>query len=293
VKFRVTHSTRYEYEESIPLSHNIVRLRPRDSSMQVCLRHELFILPAPAARTVGLDYFGNHITWFSLQEPHMVLRIASQSEVQVEPPARPDLSHGQSWEEVIHTLTTTPDARALAARQFSFESPHVPLSADLAEYARVSFTSGRPFLQCVFDLTERIYNDFEFLPGSTAVGTPVADVFHSRQGVCQDFAHLQIACLRSMGFAANYVSGYIATHPPPGKERLTGADASHAWVSVYAPDSGWVDFDPTNGLMPSDSHVTVAWGRDYDDVGPTKGILIGGQRHWLDVSVDVVPIEES
>ncbi len=292
MKFRITHSTRYEYEESIPLSHNVVRLRPRDFSMQTCLRHELLVIPAPAVKTVGLDYFGNHIAWFSLQESHTVLRIAAESEVQVDPAARPDLTRGPAWEQVLQILPAAPDAETLAARQFSFESPHVPLSSELAGYARVSFAPGAPFLRCVLDLTERIYHDFEFLPGSTGVGTPVVDVFRSRQGVCQDFAHLQISCLRSMGFAARYVSGYVATYPPPGQSRLTGADASHAWVSVYSPEFGWMDFDPTNGLIPSDAHITVAWGRDYDDVGPAKGILIGGQRHWMDVAVDVVPIEE-
>jgi transglutaminase-like putative cysteine protease len=293
MKFRITHSTRYEYDESIPLSHNVVRLRPRDQGVHDCLRHDLFVLPAPAVQTVGFDYFGNHVTWFSLQEPHNVLRIAAQSEVQVNPAARPDLSQSLPWEQVVRMLASAPDAETITARQFTFESPYVPLFSDLADYARLSFGPEWPILQCVLDLTERIYHDFEFLPGSTTVGTPVVDVFRSRQGVCQDFADLEIACLRSMGLAARYVSGYIATRPPPGQERLTGADASHAWVSIYAPGFGWVDFDPTNGLMPSDAHITVAWGRDYDDVGPTRGILIGGQRHWLDVSVDVVPIEAS
>jgi len=293
VKFRVTHSTRYEYEESIPLSHNIVRLRPRDFDLQTCLRHELLVMPAPAVKTVGLDYFGNHVTWFSLQESHTTLKIAAESEVQVEPAARPDLSQGPSWEQVLQMLPGSSEMQTLAARQFNFESPHVPFASELAAYGQVSFAPGAPFLQCVLDLTKRIYRDFKFLPGSTEVGTPVADVFRTRQGVCQDFAHLQLCCLRSMGFAARYVSGYVATHPPPGQARLTGADASHAWTSVYAPDHGWVDFDPTNGLMPSDAHITVAWGRDYDDVGPAKGILIGGQRHWMDVAVDVVPIEVS
>jgi transglutaminase-like putative cysteine protease len=293
MKYRITHSTRYEYEESIPLSHNVVRLRPRDFETQVCLRHELFVLPSPAVRNLGIDYFGNQVTWFSLQEPHMVLRIAALSEVQVDPVPPPDVAGGPSWEQILQTLTTSPEPQTLAARQFSFESPYVPISDELAEYAVSSFAPGRPFLQGVLDLTERIYRDFKFLPGSTSVGTPVADVFRTRKGVCQDFAHLQLGCLRSMGLAARYISGYIATHPPPGQERLTGADASHAWISVYLPGHGWIDFDPTNGVMPSDAHVTVAWGRDYDDVGPAKGILIGGQRHWLDVSVDVVPIEAS
>ena len=270
-----------------------MRLRPRDYSLQTCLRHELIILPAPAVKSFGLDYFGNHIHWFSLQEPHTVLRIAAQSEVQVEPAIQRDPSQGPSWEQVLLTLTEPPDAETLAARQFSFESPYVPFSAELADYARASFAPGLPFLRCVLHLTKRIYHDFKFLPGSTAIDTPILDIFRSRQGVCQDFAHLQIGCLRSLGLAARYVSGYIATYPPPGQDRLVGADASHAWVSAYAPEFGWIDFDPTNGLMPSDSHITVAWGRDYGDVGPAKGILIGGQRHWLDVSVDVVPIQAS
>jgi len=293
VKFRVTHTTQYEYEESIPLSHNIVRLRPRDFGLQTCLRHELLVIPEPAVKTVGPDYFGNHVTWFSLQESHTALKIAAESEVQVDPAARPDLTRGPSSEQVLQILAGATDVQTFAALQFSFESPHVPLSSELAAYASASFATGAPFLQGVLHLTERIYHDFKFLPGSTEVGTPVADVFRTRQGVCQDFAHLQLCCLRSMGFAARYVSGYVATHPPPGQARLTGADASHAWTSVYAPDHGWVDFDPTNGLMPSDAHITVAWGRDYDDVGPAKGILIGGQRHWMDVAVDVVPIEVS
>lgn len=291
MKYRVTHSTRYEYDETIPLSHNLVRLRPRDHAMQVCLRHELFVLPSPAVVSVDQDYFGNQVTWFSVQERHTALNICGHSEVQVNPPTRPNLSVGPSWEQVVETLIAAPDAQTLDARQFSFESPHVTLSSDLANYAQVSFTPGRPLLESVFDLTERIYHDFKFLPGSTKVGTPVAEVLRARQGVCQDFSNLQIGCLRSLGLAARYVSGYIVTYPPPGKERLAGADASHAWISVYAPGYGWVDFDPTNGLMPSDEHITVAWGRDYEDVGPTRGILIGGQRHWLDVAVDVVPLE--
>ena len=292
MKFRIMHSTRYEYEESIPLSHNVVLMRPRDFALQTCLRHELHVMPGPAVRTVGIDYFGNHITWFTLQQSHTVLNIAAESEVQVHPAIGPDPYQGISWEQVLQILPVNLDVPTLAARQFSFESPHVPLCAELAEYARPSFIPGAPLLQCVRDLTERIYHDFEFLPGSTGVGTTVMEVLHSRQGVCQDFAHLQIGCLRSMGFAARYVSGYVATYPPPGQTRLTGADASHAWVSVYAPEAGWVDFDPTNGLMPSDAHVTVAWGRDYDDVGPAKGILIGGRRHTMDVAVDVVPVDE-
>ena len=291
MKFRVLHTTRYEYEESIPLSHNVVRLRPRDFNLQTCLSHELQVIPAPGVKTVGLDYFENLTAWFSIQESHTSLRIDAESHVQVEASPFPNLSDGPSWEQVLRILPAAPDAQTLAARQFTFESRHVPLLSELAGYARVSFTAGAPFLECVLDLTERIYNEFHFLPGSTTVGTPVVNVLHSRQGVCQDFAHLQIGCLRSMGFAARYVSGYVATHPPPGQPRLTGADASHAWVSVYAPGFGWLDFDPTNGIMPSDAHITIAWGRDYDDAGPAKGVLIGGRHHSMDIAVDVISVE--
>ncbi len=293
MKYRVTHSTRYGYEEAIPLSHNVVLLRPRDHATQTCLQHQLILLPAPAVKNDGFDYFGNHVTWFSLQEPHMVLRIAAESEVEVQPNPDLDLDGGPTWEQALQLLTAAPDAETLASVEFTFESSHVPWSPELAEFARPSFAAERPFLRCVLDLTQRIYHDFKFLAGSTKIETPVVDVLHSGEGVCQDFAHLQICCLRSLGFSARYVSGYIATAPPPGQERLVGADASHAWISVFVPGSEWVDFDPTNGIMPSDGHITLAWGRDYDDVGPTKGILIGGKHHWLDVSVDVVPVDES
>ena len=291
MRYHVTHTTRYEYTDPVTLSHNLLRLRPRDHGMQSLLHHELQLSPTPAVGSERLDYFGNCVVWFSLQEPHHELTITASSEVQVDLLLQPDAAHGPSWEQVRQTLLTASDARTLSARQFSFDSPHVRRGPELAEYARASFPAGQPFLQCVLDLTERIHRDFEFLPGSTTVGTPVLDVLHTRRGVCQDFAHLQIGCLRSLGLAARYVSGYIATTPPPGRPRLTGADASHAWLSVFEPDFGWMGFDPTNGIMPSDSHITLAWARDYDDLGPVKGILVGGRRQRLKVSVDVVPAE--
>jgi transglutaminase-like putative cysteine protease len=291
MKYRVTHSTRYGYDEAIPLSHNVVRMKPREHKTQSCLQYQLLVLPAPTARNEGFDYFGNHVTWFSLQEPHTVLRIAAHSEVQVLAAGPYDLERGITWEEALQVLNLSPDREVLAAREYVFESPHVPWSAELANFARPSFPARRPYLACLMDLTQRIHTGFNFLAGSTAIDTSVEEVFHSHQGVCQDFAHLQICCLRSLGFSARYVSGYLVTSPPPGKERLTGADVSHAWVSAHVPGAGWVDFDPTNGIMPSDAHITLAWGRDYDDVGPARGILLGGRRHWMDVSVDVAPVE--
>jgi len=259
--------------------------------MQNCLQHELVVAPTPALSRERLDYFGNYVVWFSLHAPHTELTITARSEVEVELGLQPDATQGASWEQVRQTLLTASDAQTLSARQFSFDSPYVRRSPEMADYADASFPRGRPFLECVMDLTERIHHDFEFLPGSTKVGTPVLDVLRTRRGVCQDFAHLQIGCLRSLGLPARYVSGYIATTPPPGQPRLMGTDASHAWVSVFEPDFGWIDFDPTNGLIPSDSHITVAWARDYDDLAPVKGILVGGQHQRLKVEVDVAPAD--
>jgi transglutaminase-like putative cysteine protease len=292
LKYRITHSTTYDYADAVSLSHNIARLRPRDSgSQQICLRHDLSVLPAPSDRSDSLDYFGNHVAYFSLQESHNQLKIAACSEVEITPTFPPDFSLGPSWEKVRDELLASADPETRFAREFTFDSTYVVRSAELANYALRSFAPNQPFLSCVLGLTERIHGEFEFLPGATKVGTPVADVLRMRKGVCQDFAHVQLGCLRSLGFAARYVSGYIVTTPPPGQRRLQGADVSHAWVGVFAPGLGWTDFDPTNGLMPSDSHITVGWARDYDDIGPVRGVVVGGRRQHLDVSVDVAPVE--
>ncbi len=291
MRFRITHRTRYGYRETVLLSHNVAQLRPRESGTQKAGHHELVVCPQPSTRSSGVDYFGNHVTWFSVQEPHTELTITANSEVDVSLALRPDVSKGPSWEEVRDAIFKSPLPQLKFARQFTLDSPHVKRSPEFVNYALPSFAAGRPFLESVLDLTKRIHREFKFLPGSTRVGTPVSDVLQTRRGVCQDFAHLQISCLRSLGLAARYVSGYVVTIPLPGQPRLAGADVSHAWVSAFAPDFGWVDFDPTNGLMPSDGHVTIGWARDYDDVGPVRGILIGGRQQEMDVSVDVVPVE--
>ncbi len=293
MRYNVTHITRYEYPDAVTLSHNLLRLRPRDHERQKALDYKLTVSPTPSVLKERVDYFGNHVVWFSLHEPHTQLTITACSEVNVDLVLQPDVKQGKSWEQVRGTLLNPSNARTLSARQVTFDSPYIYRSPELAEYARPCFPEGRSFLQCVLDLTERIHDDFAFIPGSTRVGTPVLEVLRNRRGVCQDFAHLEIGCLRSLGLAARYVSGYLATTPPPGQPRLTGADASHAWISVFEPDFGWIDFDPTNGVMPSDSHVTVAWGRDYDDLGPVKGILVGGRGQRLKVSVDVAPVATS
>jgi transglutaminase-like putative cysteine protease len=292
MRYDIVHVTEYAYGEPVPLCHNVARLRPRETARQTCLRHELEISPSPAVLRNQVDFFGNPVASFSVQNPHLLLSVTARSEVEVNAAVAPLGLFPMSWEEAVSVLASGRDPEARAARQYVFESPQIRANAELADYARPSFTPGRPLTEALLDLTRRIHEEFRFVKGSTSVGTPVMDVFRSRQGVCQDFAHLEIACLRSMGLAARYVSGYIVTEPPPGQARQVGADASHAWVSAYVPGSDWVDLDPTQGCFADEGHITVAWARDYDDVAPLKGILLGGQQQSLRVAVDVVPVSD-
>jgi transglutaminase-like putative cysteine protease len=239
-----------------------------------------------------LDFFGNPVTSFSVQNSHLSLSVTARSEVDVQSAPGPSGLFPMTWEEAKGILASGLDPEVRLARQFVFESPQVRHEAALADYAAASFLSGRPLSEALLDLTRRIHEDFRFQQGCTSVGTPVLQVFASRQGVCQDFAHLQIGCLRSLGLAARYVSGYIVTEPPPGQSRQVGADASHAWVSAFVPGTGWLDLDPTQGRPADEDHITVAWARDYDDVAPLKGILLGGQQQSLRVSVDVLPVPD-
>jgi len=292
MKYHVTHVTEYGYGEVVPLSHNVLHLAPRDTWRQQCVWSKIDVLPEPAVVRQRTDFFGNHVAWLAIQEPHATLRVTSASEVDVEPLHLPDHFTGDPWEDAVATLRARPDTFTTEALQFTFDSPYITRHEHLADYARTSFNPARPLLECVTDLTNRIYKEFTFDSSVTCVGTPVLDVLQHKHGVCQDFAHLQIGCLRSLGLAARYVSGYIVTNPQPGRDRLVGADASHAWLSVFFPGYGWIDFDPTNGLLPSDQHITVAWARDYDDLAPVKGVIIGGKRHSLRVGVDVIPIPD-
>lgn len=289
MKYRITHRTEYFYGETVPLCHNLIRLRPRDTATQVCVGYELATDPAPANQRDRVDFFGNHTTWMAIQQPHRKLSIRSKSEVEVTARSKEETSESPAWDEVPAMLRARLDATSLGVLEYTFESPYVPKDAALADYARPSFPSGRALLECVTEFTRRIFKEFTFDRDATNISTPVLNVLESRRGVCQDFAHLAIGCLRSLGLAARYVSGYLATTPPPGKERLVGADASHAWISVFIPEIGWVDFDPTNGLIPAGDHITVGWARDYDDLSPVKGVMVGGDRHSLNYSVDVVP----
>ena len=289
MRYRVTHSTRYSYSEHVTLCHNVAHLLPRTTAVQTCHLSELSIAPLPVAVNEWTDLFGNRQASFSIQEPHNELTVTAISEVDLLPaPGLAVDAADVSWEQTVEYLKTAGDETAIEARLYVLESGFIEFSAAVQQYAESSFAAGRPLLQAVEDLMHRIYADFDYVPGFSSIATPLSAVLAHRKGVCQDFAHLAIACLRMQGLAARYVSGYLETIPPEGKERLVGADASHAWFSVFAPQVGWIDFDPTNAQIPAEQHITVAWGRDYADVAPLKGVIFGGgEDHELEVSVDV------
>ncbi len=283
--YDIRHRTTFSYEEVVSVSHHVLHLTPRTHPRQTCLASETSIEPRAAVDSVGEDYFGNPVEYLTVQEPHRQLVVDAHARVEVRAAAEPfALEQSQPWEAVRDSLA---HGGALCAYEFAFPSPYVAFDDDIDGYARESFSPGRPILAAAMDLTGRIFREFRYRGGVSDVSTPVNEVFAMRQGVCQDFAHLQIACLRSVGLAARYVSGYLLTRPPEGKEKLVGSDASHAWVAVFAGDLGWVDFDPTNGVIPSVEHITFAWGRDYGDVSPINGIIVGGGAHQVDVAVDV------
>lgn len=288
--YRVTHKTIYKYTDTAGATHNTAHLTPRHLSYQQCRRTDLVIRPTPTALRHHIDYFGNSVTSFAIHEPHNQLTVTAISEVDVRTQDEALAALCPPWEQVRDQLKTDRSDEVLDAFQYVFDSPYISTAETMAAFAEPSFTPGRSLFDAVQDLTHRIYTEFEYSPKTTTLATPLDEVLAEKHGVCQDFAHLQIGCLRSLGLAARYVSGYLRTDPPPGKPRLIGADASHAWLSVFCPGFGWVDFDPTNDCIPSDRHVTLAWGRDYSDVSPVRGIILGGDEHDVEVSVDVVSI---
>jgi transglutaminase-like putative cysteine protease len=292
MKYKVTHTTIYDYSDAVPVCHNEIRLWPRDHRRQTCLTHRLRIRPEPAHTDHRSDYFGNHAGQFAIEQPHNRLTVTAVSQVQVMPPEVPAPSTTPPWEDIRDRFAIGQPPWWLEARQYVLDSPHIHATAALRQLAEPSFTPGRPWLEAVLDLTRRINAEFKYDSMATAVNTPLETVLRIRRGVCQDFAHLQIGCLRSMGLPARYVSGYLLTQPAPGQPRLVGADASHAWISAFSPEAGWIDFDPTNNVIPGVGHVTLAWGRDYGDVCPIKGVVVGGGQHRMRVAVDVVPIPD-
>jgi transglutaminase-like putative cysteine protease len=292
MKYRITHKTSYSYNEPVSLCHNEAHLILRDCDSQTCTYRQLQINPLPAIEHERIDFFGNVVNYFSIQAPHTTLTVSATSEIQIQSLEMiPNLSASPPWEQVSETLKNSLDPITLEAREFILDSPFITVDDSLKIYAQPSFTPDRPLLEAVNDLMNRVYTEFSYDPHFTTIITPLSDVLEHRRGVCQDFAHLMIGCIRAMGLPARYVSGYLETLPPPGQEKLQGSDASHAWLSVYVPEQGWTDFDPTNNQIPTAQHITTAWGRDYSDVTPLKGIIFGGGEHTLMVSVDVERIE--
>lgn len=293
MKYRIIHKTYYVYVEPAPVCHNLVHLAPRTTVRQTPTEYRLAIDPAPAFIAARDDYFGNRTEYFSIEGAHRQLQIVAASTVEVRPlELGDDADTSSGWEQCIMNCGATRGEAIIEPKSvhLSFPSPHIPLSPTLRSYAEPDFSRGRPVLSALRSLTSRIHLDFQFDQRATTVDTPLAEVLRLRRGVCQDFAHLFTGAARSMGLAARYVSGYLRTVPPPGRQRLVGADASHAWSSVWCGPLGWIDFDPTNNCLVSDDHITVAWGRDYGDVCPIQGVFIGGGEQRMGVSVDVEPI---
>jgi transglutaminase-like putative cysteine protease len=285
VTYRVEHQTRYQHPGMVSVSHHLGWLKPRQLPTQAVRSFRLEVEPEPADRVERLDYFGNSLTYFAILSPYRELTVVARSIIDVMAPERAVVPEDSpAWDDPAASQPL-----AIEEEQFRYGSPYIGTSEQLANYARRSFLPGRPLLSAAIDLMHRIHGDFRYHPGATTVTTPLTRVMSEQRGVCQDFAHVQIGCLRSLGIPARYVSGYLLTEPPPGRPRLIGADASHAWISVRCPLHGWVDLDPTNDLLPDLRHVTVAWGRDYSDISPLRGVVLGGGEHELQVGVSVVP----
>ncbi len=290
MRYRVTHSTTYSSSDAISVGHNEAWLRPRELPSQLCDRYELQITPGPSVRSTRHDYFGNAVTQFSFNQGYRDLNVTAISEVLLRERGASRETPSPGWETIVELVRSRPTKESLAAYEFVFDSPRVRRSEELATYARSSFKVGRPIVECLTELLAQFKADFQFDSNATNVWTPLEVAFKQRRGVCQDFAHIAMAMLRSLGLPARYISGYLRTFPPPGKPRLVGADASHAWVSVFCGELGWVDIDPTNNNFPNLEHITVAWGRDFSDVVPIKGVVIGGGQTAMKVSVDVAPL---
>ncbi len=291
MNYDVSHRTLYRYSLPVSFSHHLLHLTPRSSDRQICHRTALAVSPPPSVHRADADFFGNPLTRITLQEEHTELSIHGLSTIEVRTGSAPQPDQSLPWDQVYPALTAESSAACLDAVQYAFASPCIRITRDIEAYARESFPPGRPVLEGALELTARIYEEFEYDGTATTVSTPLRQVFEGRRGVCQDFAHLQIACLRALRVPARYVSGYLLTHPPEGQERLVGADASHAWLAVYCPGDGWVDLDPTNNLVVGDEHITLAWGRDYSDVSPIRGTIFGGGAHAVEVAVSVTPID--
>jgi len=292
--YRVEHSTAYRYTEPVMLSHQQLHLTPRRLDYQSVEQHEVVIKPAPTQQRDFVDPFGNPVTDIAIETAHTALDIVARTKLAVTERSITDSEQTPAWESVrdafAYRAAWRPEAAILEATQFLFESPYARVKRTLRTYASDCFVPGRPILTAAIELMQKIHSEFKFDAAATNVTTPVMKFFAEKRGVCQDFTHLMISCLRSTGLAARYTSGYLLTRPAPGKPRRVGADASHAWVSLFIPGNGWVDLDPTNNLIPGLEHITIGWGRDFADVTPLRGIINGGGEQTLEVKVTVTPL---
>lgn len=286
MKYQIVHRTQYSSAEPVSVGHNEAWLTPRNTPTQVCLEHQIEITPAPSVVVTRTDYFHNTTTQFAFNKGYDTLTVTAQNVVEVFPSV-PNTAGVPNWEAVRDAVRAGHSAECFEALEFTFDSPRCRIAAEFQHYAQLSFPPNGSVHDGITDLMRRMHSDFRYDPMATTVSTPVEQVFRIRRGVCQDFAHLLISMLRSIGLPARYVSGYLRTLPPPGKTRLVGSDASHAWASAYCGPLGWIDLDPTNNQIPSTDHITIAWGRDYMDVAPLKGVYLGGSSPQLVVSVDV------
>lgn len=285
--YSIKHTTTYTYHETVPLCHNLAMLAPRDTASQICRSFSLDISPVAGIVDEYLDFFGNKVFYFVVEQEHEMLSVTTSSIVERKTPEwKLAAKNLQSWESVRDLLQSS-TGEYMEEKQFVFPAGITLTTEAIQQYAAQSFTPERPLLEAVTELMQRIYTDFTYTPGFTTVSTPLSVVMEERKGVCQDFAHLGIACMQSMGLAARYVSGYLETIPPPGKEKLTGADASHAWFSVFIPEMGWVDFDPTNNKLPDEQYIVIGWGRNYFDIVPLRGVIMSSDLHQLSIAVDV------
>lgn len=295
-RYRVMHDTHYAYDAPVSLAKQLAHLWPRPCAWQICRSQSLEVAPAPTQRIDEHDIFGNPLTRLAFERPHDALTVKARLEVEVLPRRVPNILLSPPWEAARDSLCYSGrpmPTDLLKACRFRFESPFVRLKKHFVSFADSCFPPGTALLEGAQALMAKIFTEFTYDASATGVATPLLEVLERRRGVCQDFAHLMIACLRSRGLAARYVSGYLLTQPPPGKPRLIGADASHAWVAVYCPANGWVEFDPTNNIRPGLGHVTLAWGRDFSDVSPLRGVILGGGTHDPEVQVTVIPVEEA
>jgi transglutaminase-like putative cysteine protease len=291
VIYAVRHATTYRYADEVTLSAHRLRVTPRDTARQKVRRFAIDVTPQNHTLVAERDSFGNASHLLEIRESHRTLSIEARSVVEVSG-EEPELGF-TPWEDAAAAVRRPAGAAALEAAQFAFPSAYTEASDAIADYARACFQPGRPVLQAARALTAAIFKDFTYDPAATQASTLALDSFADRRGVCQDFAHVFLSACRSLGVPARYVSGYLLTRPPEGQEKLIGADASHAWASVWCPTAGWVDFDPTNDVIPGLEHVTCAWGRDYADVGPVAGVVLGGGGHVISVAVDVNPAPET